>query len=109
MNTLQRRDAVARLLESREDALVITGLGSSALFPITVSRLAKAAKGLPGGSGWIFAFGAIGGALLPWLTGQLSGITGRIQIAFLVPLVSLVLVAVLGVLTAQPQDRGGHR
>jgi thiamine pyrophosphate-dependent acetolactate synthase large subunit-like protein len=29
MNRLKRRDAVARLLESRKDALVITGLGAS--------------------------------------------------------------------------------
>lgn len=90
--------------------VVITGLGLSALFPLTVSRLSLAATGLRGGSGWVFAFGAVGGAALPWLTGQLSAVTGRIQTAFLVPLVSLVLVAVLGFLTARIQDREGpHR
>jgi FHS family glucose/mannose:H+ symporter-like MFS transporter len=87
----------------------ITGLGSSALFPLTVSRLSIAAVGLRGGSGWVFAFGAIGGALLPWLTGRLSGVTGRIQSAFLVPLVSLTLVAALGFLTTRLQDQGAPR
>jgi fucose permease len=89
--------------------VVITGLGLSALFPLTASRLSVAATGLRGGSGWVFALGGIGGAVLPWLTGRFSDVTGRIQTAFLLPLISLSLVLLLGHLTARRQGLTHHR
>lgn len=84
---------------------VVAGLGLSALFPLTASRVSRAPAGRLG-SGWVFAFGGLGGAALPWLTGRLSGVTGSLQSAFLVPLIGLALVTAFGSLAAARQVRG---
>lgn len=75
----------------------LAGLGLAAIFPLLVSLLAAATteKGRPE-AGWVFAFTGAGGATLPWMVGagaELAG--GNIQIAYLVPLVAMILCVVI--------------
>ncbi len=72
------------------------GLGMAPLFPLTVSILAGAtARTRSRETGWVLAFGGLGGAALPWLTGQVTGASAAMRYGFVVPLAGLVLLAAL--------------
>ena len=75
----------------------LAGFGLAAIFPLLVSLLAAATteQGKKE-AGWVFAFTGAGGATLPWMVGagaELAG--GDVQIAFLVPLVAMILCVVI--------------
>ncbi len=74
-------------------AAAIAGLGLAPIFPLIVSRLA-AGGGATRGSGWVFAVGGFGGAVLPWLAGRLAA-AGALRDGFWVPLAGLGLMALL--------------
>lgn len=90
---------------------LLAGLGLAPIFPLTVSIVAQrtAASGSRT-TGWVFAFGGLGGAVLPWLTGRLSGDAGALARGFWVPLVGLALLAALFAFQrrhgADPPDEG---
>ncbi len=74
---------------------VLAGFGCAPLFPLTVSILtAQTAATGSRNTGWVFACGGVGGAVLPWLTGQVGG-ASDLSSGFVVPLAGLVLLAVL--------------
>lgn len=87
---------------------VLTGLGLAPLFPLTVSLLAAQTEATRSReAGWTFAVAGLGGALLPWLAGQMAGPGGDLRQAFLVPLAALVLIGVLHTAhAALPPGRG---
>lgn len=86
---------------------VLSGLGLAALYPLTVSILAAAtASKRPHVAGLLMACGGLGGALLPWLTGRLSRVSGEasagaetaassLSHGFLVPIAGLTALVVL--------------
>lgn len=82
---------------------LLAGVGLAPLFPLTVSILAERTEA--DGSrrtGWLFAFGGLGGAALPWLSGQVADAApGH---AFAVPLAGLVLLAMLYLLLRSRAD-----
>ncbi len=75
---------------------VATGLGMAPLFPLTVSILAAATAGTRSRTaGWVLACGGLGGAALPWLTGQVTGASGTLRHGFVVPLAGLIVLTAL--------------
>jgi fucose permease len=46
-------------------------------------------------SGWVFSSASLGGALVPWLTGQASAQFGSLRVAFMVPAVAAALIVAL--------------
>lgn len=75
---------------------VLAGAGLAPLYPLTVSIIAADSEAAgAGNAGWVFAFAGVGGALLPWLTGRLTELTGSLGLSFLVPLTGLALLAAL--------------
>jgi fucose permease len=74
---------------------LLAGFGLAPLFPLTVAFLsALTASTGSRGTGWVFAFAGLGGAALPWLTGQAAGRAG-LAAGFLVPAAGLALLAAL--------------
>jgi fucose permease len=83
----QRAEVVAGTL--------VAGLGMAPLFPLTVSLLVGTAERAGVRTpGWVFAVGGLGGALVPWISGQIVGAWGTIQPGLIVPLVGLAMAAV---------------
>jgi len=75
---------------------LVAGAGLASIFPLTVSLLAAETQSTRSReTGWVFAFGGLGGAILPWLTGQVSGEAGLLRHGYLVPATGLALLAVL--------------
>jgi fucose permease len=72
------------------------GAGMAPLFPLTISLLtARTASTLSRGTGWVFACGGVGGAVLPWLAGQVTDGDAGLSRGFAVPLAGMALLAVL--------------
>src|ERR1700730_28130 len=82
----------------------IAGFGFAPQFPIFVTWLAEIFKM---NATWLsalyFGAGGLGGAVLPWLIGQISTRTGSLSKAFLVPLLACVVMALLS-LRARPRE-----
>ena len=75
---------------------LLSGFGLAPLFPLSVSFLAELmARDGSRDTGWIFALGSCGGAVLPWLTGRVDGGSEMLRFGFVVPLVGLVGLATL--------------
>ena len=76
---------------------LLAGLGLAPLYPLIVAILAEAtALRRARIAGAVMSFGGIGGALLPWLSGQVSqaaGNGGSLSRGFVVPVVALLLIA----------------
>lgn len=96
----------AVLLSARTPLAVIAGviaagLGLSSLYPIFIAWLSKGygvrARSVGGG---LFALAALGGAVMPWLVGQLSSHGGGLRAGLFVPfagcLAMLALVGLVG-------------
>lgn len=90
---------------------ILAGLGLAALYPLTVSILARVTESRARVAGPVMAFGGFGGALLPWLTGRLSqagdAAVASLSRGFLVPIVGLGIMAAL-YLTYQAARRRSH-
>jgi MFS transporter, FHS family, glucose/mannose:H+ symporter len=71
-----------------------TGLGLAPLFPIILSFASPALLACRN-SGWVFSSAGLGGALIPWLTGQVSARSGSLRVAFMVPASAAVLIVAL--------------
>ena len=77
-------------------AVALAGAGFGPVFPIGVSRLLARVHDHRN-TGWVFAFTASGGAVLPWLTGVVSTRTGSLRAGFAVPVMALAVILVLAV------------
>ena len=77
-------------------ALILVGLCNSLMFP-TIFSLGTAGLGeqTPQGSG-ILCTAIVGGALVPYLFGQVTDVTGNIRAALLVPVICYAIIALFG-------------
>ena len=75
----------------------VTGLGLAPLFPIILSFASPALLACRN-SGWVFSSAGLGGALIPWLTGQASARSGSLRAAFIVPASAAVLIVALSLI-----------
>jgi len=99
--TLLRSTSVTQAIAS----VTVIGFGLSSLYPIYIAWLSKwfGARARKVG-GVLFSFGALGGAIPPWLVGIVSTHAGGLQYGLLVPLVSSVLMLlIVGMLRKQFQ------
>jgi MFS transporter, FHS family, glucose/mannose:H+ symporter len=77
-------------------AAAVTALGLAPIFPLIVSRASDSLLSCRN-SGWVFSSASLGGALVPWLTGEASARSGSLRVAFLVPAAAAVLIMALSV------------
>lgn len=75
-------------------AAAVTALGLAPIFPLMVSSASDSMQACRD-SGWVFSSASLGGALVPWLTGQASLQFGSLRVAFMVPAVAAVLIVAL--------------
>jgi len=75
-------------------AAAVTALGLAPIFPLVVSRASDSLLACRN-SGWVFSSASLGGALVPWLTGQASARFGSLRVAFLVPASAATLIVAL--------------
>jgi MFS transporter, FHS family, glucose/mannose:H+ symporter len=69
---------------------ILAGLGLASIFPISVSLFPRwFGPSVRRVSGAVFASGNIGGAVVPWLVGEISSHTAGLRVAFLVPLLGI--------------------
>ena len=82
-------------------ALILVGFCNSLMFP-TIFSLGTEGLGekTPQGSG-ILCTAIVGGALVPYLFGQVTDVTGNIRLALLVPVVCYAIIALFGRWAAQ--------
>lgn len=82
-------------------ALILVGFCNSLMFP-TIFSLGTEGLGdkAPQGSG-ILCTAIVGGALVPYLFGQVTDITGNIRMALLVPVICYAIIALFGRWAAQ--------
>jgi FHS family glucose/mannose:H+ symporter-like MFS transporter len=99
------------LLLSYTPAMSITsaslaGLMLAPIFPLCLSKVLAIASG-PSESRWVFAVSGLGGAVVPWMTGQVASVSGSLRTGLAVPLVAGVVMLVLQVRTQRLiSDRG---
>jgi fucose permease len=65
----------------------LAGLMLAPIFPLCLSRV-LAITSRPSESRWIFAISGLGGAVLPWMTGQLATARGSLRTGLVVPLLA---------------------
>jgi len=75
-------------------AASVTGLGLAPLFPLILS-LASDSLLACRNSGWVFSSAGLGGAVVPWLTGQISTQFGSLRAGFMMPACAAVLIVAL--------------
>jgi FHS family glucose/mannose:H+ symporter-like MFS transporter len=69
----------------------VAGFGLASVYPINVSLLSHWFENIsPRVSGFIFAMGTLGGAVLPWIVGTISTRTGSLRWGFIVPLLGTI-------------------
>jgi fucose permease len=71
---------------------VATGFGLAAVFPITISLLACFQGMEKRMAGPMFALAGLGGAVMPWLVGVISTLSGSLQTGLLPPLIAAALL-----------------
>lgn len=86
-------------------AASITGLGLAPVFPLLFS-FASGALLASRNSGWVLSVAALGGAVIPWLTGRLSTSAASLRIGLAVPASTLVLIMVLSLVKAKELRAG---
>jgi FHS family glucose/mannose:H+ symporter-like MFS transporter len=75
-------------------AASVTGLGLAPLFPLIMSFASDSLLARRN-SGWVFSSAGLGGAILPWLTGQVSTQFGSLRAGFILPASAAVVIVVL--------------
>ncbi|QNI34070.1 MFS transporter [Alloacidobacterium dinghuense] len=98
------------LLLSYTPAMSITsaalaGLMLAPIFPLCLSKVLAIASG-PSESRWVFAISGLGGAVLPWMTGQVASLSGSLRTGLAVPLVAAIVMLLLQVRTQRVLGRG---
>jgi FHS family glucose/mannose:H+ symporter-like MFS transporter len=86
------------LLSNVPPAIVLSatlaGLALAPIFPLCLAKVLKLTHDSPD-SKWIFAISGLGGAVLPWITGELSTHSGSLRIGLLVPVFALGTMMIL--------------
>ena len=84
----------------------LAGLGLSSIFPILIAWLSKwyGTRARKVG-GVMFAFAALGSAIVPWLVGVFSRYTGSLRVALLIPLCGCVTM-LIAISILRPGTRG---
>lgn len=75
-------------------AAFVTGFGLAPLFPLILSSASDSLLANRN-SGWVFSSAGLGGAVVPWLTGQISTHFGSLRTGFVLPASAAVLIAAL--------------
>jgi len=75
-------------------AAAITALGLAPIFSLIVSRASDYLLACRN-SGWVFSSASLGGAVVPWLTGQASARFGSLRVGFLVPASAAMFIVAL--------------
>jgi fucose permease len=79
----------------------VAGLGLSSVFPIAIATLTRrfgaSSSRIAGG---MFALAGAGGAVLPWLIGYTSTISGSLKYGLIVPLAGSISMLALNVILA---------
>lgn len=95
----------ARNLSAVALGVSLTGLGLSSVFPIAIATLSrKFGADASRVAGVMFALAGAGGATLPWLIGYISTVAGNLKYGLLVPLFCCVVMLILNVLLAEPEQ-----
>lgn len=72
----------------------LAGFMLAPIFPLAMAKVLKLAEGSPT-TKVVFAISGLGGAVLPWITGELSAHTGSLRIGLLVPVFALGTMIIL--------------
>jgi FHS family glucose/mannose:H+ symporter-like MFS transporter len=72
----------------------LAGLMLAPIFPLALAKVLRLAQGSPA-TKVVFAISGLGGAALPWITGELSAHTGSLRIGLLVPVFALGTMIIL--------------
>lgn len=87
---------LARGIPSAIVSVVLAGLGFAAVFPIVVGwmthRFGPAGNRL---AGWAFVSASLGGAMLPWLVGQIANRAADMRVGYGVPLAGVIILLLL--------------
>ncbi|WP_158750107.1 sugar MFS transporter [Acidobacterium sp. S8] len=99
----------ALLLISQTPAMSITsatlsGLMMAPIFPLCLSKV-LAITSRPSESKWVFAISGLGGAALPWLTGQIATMRGSLRTGLAVPLIASCIMLLLQLRTQARIER----
>jgi FHS family glucose/mannose:H+ symporter-like MFS transporter len=78
----------------------LAGLMLAPIFPLCLSKVLAIASG-PSESRWVFAISGLGGAVVPWMTGQVASFSGSLRTGLAVPLVAGAVMLLLQVRTQQ--------
>jgi FHS family glucose/mannose:H+ symporter-like MFS transporter len=82
----------------------LAGLMLAPIFPLCLSRV-LAITSRPSESRWVFAISGLGGAVLPWMTGQLATARGSLRTGLMVPLLGSCLMLFLHMRMSSLPDR----
>jgi MFS transporter, FHS family, glucose/mannose:H+ symporter len=72
----------------------LAGLTLAPIYPLCLAEVLKRTNDSPE-SKWIFAISGLGGAVLPWITGELSANAGSLRLGLMVPVFALGTMMVL--------------
>lgn len=81
-------------------AASVTGFGLAPLFPLILSFAADSLLASRN-SGWVFSSAGLGGAVVPWLVGQISTQFGSLRAGFVLPASVAVLIVALSLSRAR--------
>jgi len=87
---------LARGIPSAIVSVVLAGLGFAAVFPIVVGWMTH--RFGPTGNrlaGWAFVSASLGGAMLPWLLGQIANRAADMRVGYGVPLAGVIILLLL--------------
>lgn len=89
----------ALLLLSRAPLAIVlsaslAGFMLAPIFPLALAKVLRVAEGSPT-TKVVFAISGLGGAALPWITGELSARTGSLRIGLVIPVFALATMIIL--------------
>jgi MFS transporter, FHS family, glucose/mannose:H+ symporter len=73
---------------------ILAGLMLAPIFPLCLANVLTLTHDSPE-SKWIFAISGLGGAVLPWMTGEFSAHSGSLRVGLLVPPLALGVMIIL--------------
>ncbi len=78
-------------------AVAVAGMGFGPVFPVGMARMLARIEDFRD-TGWVFAFCASAGAVLPWLTGLVSTRSSSLRTGFAVPVAALAAILALALM-----------
>jgi MFS transporter, FHS family, glucose/mannose:H+ symporter len=83
----------------------LAGLMLAPIFPLALAKVLRLTHGSPA-TKVVFATSGLGGAALPWITGEFSAHTGSLRIGLLVPVFALGTMIILNRISRGPAFAG---